>query len=152
MRKNEPEIAQKLRSVVLISPILDCAFNHSENLRLAANDPWLGIQGLRVAGKKWAGDLPIEDPRVSPLHGSIMDLPPVLLFAGTADLLCADARRLNARFQGKSVNDVVERSAEVQGLTYVEHQDMIHVYPILPHWESGQARKQIVAFVTEHLG
>lgn len=81
-----------------------------------------------------------------------MDLPPILLFAGTADLLCADARRLNAGFQGKSVNDVAKRSAEVQGLTYIEHPDMIHVYPILPHWEGGQARKQIVAFVTEHLG
>jgi acetyl esterase/lipase len=151
IQKDAPKIAQKLQSVVLISPVLDCTFGHPENLRLAANDPWLGIDGLRVAGKRWAGDLSIENPRVSPLHGGIKDLPPILLFAGTADLLCADARRLSARFQGKSVDDVAAGSAEARGLTYVEHPDMIHVYPILPHWEGGEARKQIVAFTTKHL-
>lgn len=152
MQTDAPDIAQKLRSVVLISPVLDCAFSHPENVRLAANDPWLGIDGLRVAGKRWAGNLPIEDPRVSPLHGSIKGLPPILLFAGTADLLCADARRLSARFQGNSVDDPAEGSVEMTGLTYVEHPDMIHVYPILPHWEGGEARKQIVSFIGEHLG
>ncbi|KAJ4401363.1 hypothetical protein N0V91_008027 [Didymella pomorum] len=151
MQKDAPKVAQKLRSVVLISPVLDCTISHPENLRLAANDPWLAVDGIRMAGKRWAGDLPIKDSRVSPLHGNVKDLPPILLFAGTADLLCADARRLSARFQGKSVDDVIEGSAEVMGLTYVEHPDMIHVYPILPHWEGGEARKQIVTFITKHL-
>ncbi|KAJ4367740.1 hypothetical protein N0V86_009861 [Didymella sp. IMI 355093] len=151
MQNDAPQIAQKLRSVVLISPVLDCACAHSENTRLEVNDPWLGIEGIRAVGKRWAGDLPLEDPRVSPLHGTITGLPPLLVFSGTADLLCADARRLSARFQGRSIDDVVEGSVEVAGLTYVEHPDMIHVYPILPHWEGGEARKQMVDFITKHL-
>lgn len=150
IQKDAHEIAKKLQSVVLISPVLDCTLSHPENLRLAANDPWLGIEGVRAATKRWAGDLLIEDSRVSPLFGSITDLPPILLFSGTADLLCEDARRLSARFQGKSADNVAEGSVEVEGLTYVECHNMIHVYPILPHWEGGEARKQIVAFVNKH--
>ena len=152
MQKVAPKIAQELCSVVLISPVLDCALNHPENLRLATSDPWLAIEGLRVAGKRWAGGLLVEDPRVSPLFGELTDLPPVILFAGTADLLCADARRLSARFQGKSADVAVEGSVEVKGFTYVEHPNMIHVYPILPHWEGGEARRQMAAFITEHAG
>lgn len=151
MQKVASETAHILRSVVLISPVLDCAFDHPEALRLASKDPWLALEGLRTVAPMWAGDLPISDPRVSPLHGNVIDLPPILLFAGTADLLCADARRLSARFQGRTADKVVEGSVEVDGLTYVEHLDMIHVYPILPHCEGREARKQIVAFVTKHL-
>lgn len=151
MQRVAPETAHKLRSIVLISPVLNCAFDHPEALRLTSNDPWLALEGLRTVAPMWAGDLPISDPRVSPLHGNITDLPPILLFAGTADLLCADARRLSAKFQGKSADEVVKGSAEVDGLTYVEHPDMIHVYPILPHWEGAEARKQIVAFITKNL-
>lgn len=146
-----PEMACRLRCVVLIAPVLDCGFEHPEAVRLAREDPWLSLTGLRTVAKKWAGGLPVDDPRVSPLYGSIVGLPPVLLFAGTADLLCADARRLSARFQGKGADEAVEGSVDVDGFTYVELRDMIHVYPLLPHREGAEARKQMVAFVTKHL-
>lgn len=147
-----PDVAKKLTSVVLISPSLDCAFDHPEVIRLEAHDPWLAIEGLReVVAPKWRGDLSITDPRVSPLFGEIEGLPPVLLLAGTADLLCADARRLSAKFQKKGNEECAVGSVEVEGFTYVEFPDMIHVYPILPHWEGAQARVQITSFISKHL-
>jgi acetyl esterase/lipase len=151
LQKVAPDAARKLKALVLISPVLDAALNHPEAIRLAQHDPWLALEGLReVVAPKWAAGLPIKDYRVSPLHGKIDDLPPVLLLCGTADLLCADARRLSARFQGKSVDEIVEGSAEAKGFTYIEYPDMVHVYPILPIWEGGEARKQIVEFIKKN--
>lgn len=152
LQKVAPDAARKLKALVLVSPCLDAAFDHPEAVRLAEDDPWLALEGLReVVAPKWAADLPIKDYRVSPLHGDIDDLPPILLLCGTADLLCADARRLSARFQGKSADEVVAGSAEAKGFKYIEYPDMIHVYPILPIWEGGEARKQIAEFIKKNV-
>jgi hypothetical protein len=34
---------------------------------------------------------------------------------------------------------------------YVEQAHMIHVYPLLPHWEGEHVRKLIMHFVQSHL-
>lgn len=104
------------------------------------------------AGKKWAGILPTDDPRASLLYGELTDSLLVLSFAGTAGLFCADARRLSARFLGKSADDVSEGNFEVKGPTHVGRLDIIHVCPMLHHCEVEEVRKQIVAFVTAHSG
>jgi acetyl esterase/lipase len=146
-----PDLAAQIRFLVLISPVLDCALDHPEVVRLDKTDPWLGVDGLRVLTPLWAAGLSTTDPLVSPLYGDIAHLPPLLLLCGTADMLCADARRLSARFQGEDVSKCVPGSIELENFTYVEHADMIHVYPLLPHWEGAQARKLIVAFISKQL-
>ncbi|KAF4951616.1 hypothetical protein FGADI_7393 [Fusarium gaditjirri] len=92
-------LASQVRSLVLISPALDNTLSHPESKRLGRDDPWLSHDGLHVAVDVYSGDLAPSDPRVSPLFGDIADLPPILLLSGTHDLLCADARRLSARFR-----------------------------------------------------
>lgn len=104
------------------------------------------------AGKKWASILPTDNPFVSPLYGELTDLLLVLLFAGIAGFLCADARRLSARFLGKSADDVSEGNFEVKEPTHVGRLDKIHAYPMLHHCEVEEVRKQIVVFVTAHSG
>ncbi|KAF2995323.1 hypothetical protein E8E13_000589 [Curvularia kusanoi] len=151
MQDIAPSQAAKLTSVVLISPVLDITFSHPEIERLDKLDPWLGLEGLRSIIPLYAGELPTSDPIVSPLFGDIERLPPVLLLSGTHDMLNADARRLSARFQGENSDECVPGGIQSERFTYVEQADMIHVYPLLPHWEGRQARDLIMEFVQSHL-
>lgn len=143
-----PDLAARTKSIVLISPALDLSFEHSEALRIAKRDPWLGIPGLVVVGRLWAGDKAVSDPMVSPLFGDIEKLPPVLILCGTDDLLSADAKRLSARFRGRDNDSFIEGSVKLPKLEYIEAPGMIHVYPLLPCPEGAQARKQISDFIT----
>ncbi|KAH7267768.1 Alpha/Beta hydrolase protein [Fusarium redolens] len=120
LRDTQPELFAKLRSLILISPLLDCAVDHPEALRLAEIDFWLGLTSLRIAGKMFAADLPIKHPLVSPLYGNIDNIPPVLMFGGPKDSLCADARRLKSKLLGKGVDEAPAGSVETDRLVYVE--------------------------------
>ncbi|KAF5679591.1 esterase [Fusarium heterosporum] len=152
MRDTEPELFAKLRSLVLISPVLDLELAHPEVVRLSKIDPWLGIAGMRdVLVPKLAAGLPVKDPIVSPLYGSIKNLPPTLLFSGTHDMLCADARRLKSKYAGKDVDDASVGSLEMDRFIYVEREEMIHVWPLLPHPEGAEARELIVHFINKCL-
>ncbi|OSS52669.1 hypothetical protein B5807_02917 [Epicoccum nigrum] len=145
-----PDVSGQLSSVVLISPVLDLALDNPEAERLDPVDPWLGLAGLRAIAPLWAGELPVRDPRVSPLYGAIEGLPPVMLLSGTMDLLNPDARRLSGRFQGMKDGGGekgVKGSVELERFVYVEGEGMVHVYPLLPHWEGGVARERIMGFV-----
>ncbi|PNP73374.1 hypothetical protein FNYG_13272 [Fusarium nygamai] len=149
------DLISRVRSLVLISPALDCTMSHPETKRLASNDPWLSHGGLHVVTDVWSGGLERSDPRVSPLFGDIADLPPLLLLSGTHDLLCADARRLSARFRnaGKStdMDAWVAGSVELDRFKYVEVEEMLHVWPLIPSSEGAEGRKTIVEFIRKYL-
>ncbi|CAN9394342.1 unnamed protein product [Alternaria alternata] len=146
-----PDHAKKVQSVVLISPVLDVTFRHPEAQKLDSVDPWLGIDGLQIITPLWSAGTTTSDPLVSPLHADIARLPPLLLLSGTDDILNSDARRLNARFQDFDSDQCVSGSVQLERFVYVEQAHMIHVYPLLPHWEGEQARKLIMHFVQSHL-
>jgi len=146
-----PDHAKKVQYVVLISPVLDVTFRHPEAQKLDSVDPWLGIDGLQVITPLWSAGTTTSDPLVSPLHVDIARLPPLLLLSGTDDILNSDARRLNSRFQGFDSDQCVSGSVQLERFVYVEQAHMIHVYPLLPHWEGEQARKLIMHFVQSHL-
>ncbi|KAK0391678.1 hypothetical protein NLU13_1177 [Sarocladium strictum] len=150
LKKEHPDLAARLRSLVLISPCLDTSLTHPDLLQMERNDPWLASEGMRVLMPYLAGGLPMDDPRVSPLFGDIEGLPPVLLLSGTDDMICADARRLNAKYQGKGPDHGVPGSFESENFTYIETPGMIHVYPLLPHAEGAEARGLIMEFIKKH--
>ncbi|KAF2995068.1 hypothetical protein E8E13_002467 [Curvularia kusanoi] len=148
-----PELAEKITSIVLISPVLDISFSHPETLRTdkEGRDPWLGVAGLQVITPLWSAGLSTLDTMASPLYGNVARLPPVLLLSGTDDLLNSDARRLSAKFQGKDDGKCIPGSVQLEKFTYIEEPQMIHVYPLLPCWEGGQARSTIEDFIRSHI-
>ncbi len=79
------------RRIVLISPWLDLALDQPEQRALARRDPMLDIPLLAASGDAYRGDLPVTDPRVSPLHGDLHDLPPITAFTSGRDLLSPTA-------------------------------------------------------------
>ncbi|ORX37047.1 Alpha/Beta hydrolase protein [Kockovaella imperatae] len=153
-RKDESKyarLARDLRCVVLLSPWLDITATHPELEVLDKDDPWLGIPGAKVLGKIYAGELALDDPIVSPLFGDIDNLPPLLLFGGTRDILCSDARRLSAKYQGKGVTKGEPGSFESERFTFVEGKDMIHVWPMLPSSEGKRDKAKMVSFINKQI-
>jgi monoterpene epsilon-lactone hydrolase len=122
-----------VRGVTLIAPWLDLGMSNPGIDEVEPHDPWLTRPGLRVVADAWAGDLPLQDPRVSPLHGRLEGLPPVDLWVGSRDITLPDCRLLRHRL------------AETGGdVTYHEEPGAIHVFPLLPVPEGRRARRSIV--------
>ena len=126
--------------LILISPVLDLSLTDPRVAELAARDPWLAIPGSRVTGELYRGELPIDDPLVSPIHGDLTGLGFIALYSGTRDMLNADARRLVA----------LAREAG-HPLEYHEIAGMIHVFPLLPIPEAAEAKRTMAAFMTRQL-
>jgi len=126
------------RDVVLIAPVIDMSFTDPVIYRIEPRDPWLNVPGPRAVGEKWRGDLPIEHPLVSPLHGSLRGIGRIALFSGTRDITHADARTL-------------VRKARVEGhpLDFHQRANMLHVYPLLPIPEGAEARRAIAAILED---
>ena len=62
--------------------------------------PWLDVPGLRVAIEQWRGDLPIDDPLVSPFFGDVNGLGPIMIFTSTRDITNADAHAFVHKAKG----------------------------------------------------
>jgi monoterpene epsilon-lactone hydrolase len=137
-------LAQELRDcgrplparLILISPGLDMTFSDPRHPEFAMRDCMLDIPGLRAAGRWYGGAVSPADPKVSPLFGSLVGLPPIALFTGTHDLLNPDAHRLKE----KSVQ-------EGASLTLYEYEGMFHVWPAAPIREARQAIGEIKVLI-----
>ncbi|WP_026910913.1 alpha/beta hydrolase fold domain-containing protein [Patulibacter minatonensis] len=123
---------------VLISPAVDLTFSNPEIDAVQPHDPWLAVPGGRVLADLWRGDLPLEDPRVSPLLNDLSGLGPLSVWSGTHDIMNPDARLLVAAAGSAGV---AVRSHERPGL--------LHVYPLLPTAEGRAARRDLAAEVRE---
>jgi acetyl esterase/lipase len=118
--------------VIMISPSLDLTFSDPLVAELATTDPWLDIPGAAAAAELYRGDLPLTDPRVSSIFGSLEGLGELAIFIGTRDMLYADALRLRSL-----------AADDGHALEYHEVAGMIHVYPLLPIPEARVARRRI---------
>jgi len=78
---------------VLISPWTDLELTGDSCRPGAVDDPIMDLQNLANMAQAYADD-ELGDARVSPIRGQVEDLPPVIIFAGTRELLLDDARRL----------------------------------------------------------
>ena len=128
-------------SLVLYSPWVDATASGAEEQRaIEKRDRMLAVSGLEACGEMYRGDLPLDDPRVSPLFGELEGLPPIAIFSGTSDILLVDGRRLAERLSGEGMPKHI----------YREYDGMFHVWMLLPVPEGKQARTETVDFIKEH--
>jgi len=118
---------------VLISPVLDASLTNPLINAVEPTDPWLGREALSVFAERWRGDLPVTDPRVSPLAADLTGLGPLTIFSGTRDILNPDARLLAEKAAAAGVD-----------VDYHEQPGLMHVYPLTPTPEGRAARAMIV--------
>ena len=128
---------QKPKACVLISPALDLALLGDAEETLASEDPIFTVESLfRLRSAYLNGQNPMNE-RVSPLLGDFSQAPPIMVLAGTKELLLQDSIRL--------VEKVKADGGKIEGHFY---QDMPHVFPlidVIP--EATTARKQIHQFI-----
>jgi epsilon-lactone hydrolase len=116
------------KRIVLLSPWLDVTMSHPEIPEIEPYDLILGTEGLKEAGRMFAGALPLSHPCVSPINGDMKGLPPISLFIGTHDILFPDCKRLR---------DLAER--EGVPIDYHEYPEMLHVWVAVDMPESRDA-------------
>jgi len=126
--------------ILLISPALDLSFGNPDIPAVQPHDPWLARPGGIVYAEAWRGDLPFDDPRVSPLFGDHTGLGPITMFSGTHDILNPDARVLARRLRQAGVD-----------LSFYEGTRQVHVYPLLPTPEGKAARTTIAGLLRRSL-
>ncbi len=83
-------------ALVLLSPWLDLSDDRGGDPDLVAADPVLTPAWLTAAARAYAGDVALDDPRLSPLLGDLAGLPPMLVQAGAVDIIASDSVRLAA--------------------------------------------------------
>ena len=134
VRDDGGEMPAKL---VLFSPWLDATGTAEGQAEIEKKDNMLAVVGLKGAGEMYAGDLPLTDPRISPLFGEYAGLPPMAIFAGTSDILLVDSRRLVEKLKA----DGSPRHE------YYEYADMFHVWMLIGIPEGKNALQQTVDFI-----
>jgi epsilon-lactone hydrolase len=96
-------------SAVLMSPWADLAGTGDSIKTKADVDPVITADAVRVRARDYLGGADACDPAVSPLYGSLVGLPPLLIQAGSHEILLDDAIRLAAR----AANDDVAVTLDV---------------------------------------
>ena len=108
----------RLAGVVAMSPWTDLALTGASLTTRAAHDPLLTSGALERCRDLYLGSADPSDPRASPLHGDVGDLPPLLFHVGEDEILLDDSQRFADR-----VNEAGGR-AEVH-----VWEGMVHVFP-----------------------
>src|SRR5580698_2726743 len=84
-------------SAVLMSPWAELAGTEDSIKTKADVDPVITADAVRVRARDYLGGADACDPAVSPVYGSLAGLPPLLIQAGSDEVLLDDAIRLAAR-------------------------------------------------------
>lgn len=130
--KNWPQPAQ----IILLSPWLDLKLDNPEIINIDRSDPFLGIEGLKMAGKAYAGEKALDHYLVSPIYGPLHGLGKISIFIGSNEILVADARKLKALAEAKDIE-----------VNYREYPGMFHAWMLLNLPESRKTRKEIVDLI-----
>jgi acetyl esterase/lipase len=107
-------------------------------IKLASGkDIFINFHAFRTAGIAYAENIDIRNPFVSPLYGEVKTLPPMLIQAGTSELLLSDIRKFYTK--------CIEKHVKVQ---YEEYKNMFHVFPLMhPMPEAKKAQKSQLDFI-----
>lgn len=130
-------------AAVLISPWVDLALTGESLCSKAAEDLVLTLAQLQEFADLYLGETDPRTPLASPLYADLSGLPPLLIQAGTAEILLDDAARLAERAGDAGVDVTLDIWPE-----------MIHVWQgfagFLP--EAQTAVTQIGAFIRARAG
>ena len=123
-----------------MSPWTDLAGTGASMQELDDVDPWLSAAMVVPAARAYAGTVPLDDPRVSPLYADLTGFPPTLVHVGGDEILLDDAVRFVDACRAQGVDASLGR---FDGLWHV-----FQVFPGMP--ESRDALREIGAFVRRH--
>lgn len=91
-----------------LSPWLDLEMSGEAALNDEGNDPFVCAAWIRQRARDYAGDLPLADPRLSPLNAHLSNLPPLYFAAGGEDITRDDARRAHLKATAEGVHSELD--------------------------------------------
>lgn len=98
---------------VLMSPWTDLAVTGESSIAKAGIDPALTAPALRTRARDYLGELDPASAIVSPIHADLTGLPPLLIQAGSHEILLDDATRLAAKAATDDVAVILDITPEV---------------------------------------
>ncbi|MEM7115073.1 MAG: alpha/beta hydrolase [Chloroflexota bacterium] len=124
--------------LVLLSPCVDIRVDHPDTPIAEKNDPVMATAGLRDAGRKWAGDVDLAHPYVSPINGDLSQLPPTLMVTSNFDTFYPDCKA----FYEKA-------SAAGTSIPFLECDRMMHIWFMFASFvpEGEAALEATVAYI-----
>ncbi|PLW94319.1 MAG: alpha/beta hydrolase [Marinilabiliales bacterium] len=106
--------------LILLSPWLDLTMINPIVSNYAKSDKILNINALKIAAKKYSGNISTKDYRVSPVFGSFYGLGRISLFTSTNDILYADAQKLKFSLDHDKTP-----------FNYYEYKNLFHDWPLI---------------------
>ena len=100
-------------AAVLMSPWVDLTLSGRSITGKATADPVVTAAGLRRRAAEYAGGADVRAATISPLFADLADLPPLLIQAGTHEILLDDAIRLAASAATADVSVTLDITADV---------------------------------------
>jgi acetyl esterase/lipase len=95
-------------SAVLMSPWADLTLSGDSITEKAPVDPGLTPKGLKRRAADYVASGDASDPLISPIYADLSGLPPLLIQAGSHEILLNDATRLAARAAAADVSVTLE--------------------------------------------
>lgn len=132
-QKIKNERIKQPQQIILFSPWLDVSMANPEIAKVDKHDKILSINGLKKAGKNYAGTLDVTNYRVSPIYGDFSGLGEISVFIGTNELLVADARRLKQLLEDQRID-----------FNYFEFSEMFHDWVLVP---SLKETKKVIGWI-----
>ncbi len=113
---------------MLFSPYTD--LRHTSYTIVTNSDTdYLPTHEMSTPNTYYAGAAQLGDPLVSPVNGDLTGLPPMLVFAGGAEMILDDSVRLKANADRDGVD-----------MTLMIEPEMMHVWPAIVPWEPASVR------------
>jgi monoterpene epsilon-lactone hydrolase len=129
-------------AAVFWSPNTDLSSKDDSTVTLDPDDPILTYSTLLVTGSKaYAGDVALDDPRVSPLYADLSKgFSPTLIVVGTKEMLLSSSVRFYQALE-----------AAGQSVKLDVYEGMWHVFPQYGMPESKVAIEKSAKFINDHL-
>lgn len=119
--------------IILLSPLLDGTLQNPEIPVIDKYDPYIDVEGFAKAISIYAANTPLSHYMISPIYGELEGLAPIHLFAGTHEVLLADARKLVAMAKEKKVT-----------VNYYEYNKMYHAWIFLNMPEASNVLNKLI--------
>lgn len=128
---------------VLMSPWTDLAVTGESSITKADIDPALTAPALRTRARDYLGQLDPASAIVSPIYADLTGLPPLLIQAGSNEILLDDATRLAAKAAADNVVVILDITPGVPHV-FQAFADLLD--------EGNQALDRAATFLHSHAG
>ena len=96
-------------NLILFSPWLDVTISNPEVKKQCKLDNICSIDGNLYCGKIWAGNIDVNDYRISPINGDLKNLPRITIVTGGYDLCKPDCVKLSEKLKFNNIeHDYIE--------------------------------------------